>query len=102
MTYIWYLIALVLLAIPFAAMVFLPINKSKPVLLGFFLVFIVSSPSWIGDVSQLIGVQALCTAVLFIEGITQPRTTAFMNIVESAEEICIFAFVAIGFSATGS
>ena len=67
-----------------------------------FLVFIVCSPSWIGDVSQLIGIQALCTAVLFIEGITQPRTTAFMNIVESAEEICIFAFVAIGFSATGS
>ena len=68
----------------------------------FFLVFIVSSPSWIGDMSQLIGIQALCTAVLFIEGITQPRTTALMNIVESAEEICIFAFVSIGFSATGS
>ena len=41
MTYIWYLIALVLLVIPFSAMVLLPINKSKPVLLGFFLIFIV-------------------------------------------------------------
>jgi hypothetical protein len=68
----------------------------------FFLVFIVSSPSWIGDVSQLIGIQALCKSALFLEGITQPRTTAFMSIVESAEEICILAFVAICFSATGS
>lgn len=41
MTIIWYLIALALLAIPFAAMVFLPLNKSKPILLIFFLIFIV-------------------------------------------------------------
>ena len=41
MTIIWYLVALAIIAIPFAAMVFLPINKSKPILLIFFLLFIV-------------------------------------------------------------
>ncbi|MCX6393196.1 MAG: ABC transporter permease subunit [Actinobacteria bacterium] len=41
MTIIWYLVALAIIAIPFAAMVFLPINKSKPILLVFFLLFIV-------------------------------------------------------------
>ena len=41
MTIIWYLVALAIIAIPFAAMVFLPINKSKPILLIFFLIFIV-------------------------------------------------------------
>jgi putative spermidine/putrescine transport system permease protein len=41
MTIIWYLVALALLAIPFAAMVFLPLSKSKPILLIFFLIFIV-------------------------------------------------------------
>lgn len=41
MTIIWYLIALALIAIPFAAMVFLPLSKSKPILLIFFLIFVV-------------------------------------------------------------
>ena len=41
MTYVWYLIALIFLAIPFAAMVFLPIGRSKPVLTVFFGIFIV-------------------------------------------------------------
>jgi putative spermidine/putrescine transport system permease protein len=41
MTIIWYLVALAIIAIPFVAMVFLPINKSKPILLIFFLLFIV-------------------------------------------------------------
>ena len=41
MTYIWYLIALALVCIPFAAMVFLPLEKSKPILLIFFLIFVV-------------------------------------------------------------
>ena len=67
----------------------------------FFLVFIVISPAWIGDTSQLIGLQSLVTTTLFVEGLTQPRTTAFMNILESAEEIILFAFLAMGFSATG-
>ena len=67
----------------------------------FFLVFIVVSPAWIGDTSQLIGLQSLVTTTLFVEGLTQPRTTTFMNILESAEEIVLFAFLAMGFSATG-
>ena len=67
----------------------------------FFLVFIVISPAWIGDTSQLIGLQSLVTTTLFVEGITQPRTTAFMNILESAEEMVIFVLLAMGFSATG-
>ena len=41
MSLLWYLIAIVILAIPFAAMVFLPINRSKPILLVSFLIFIV-------------------------------------------------------------
>lgn len=41
MTIIWYLVALALIAIPFAAMVFLPLSKSKPILLIFFLIFVV-------------------------------------------------------------
>jgi putative spermidine/putrescine transport system permease protein len=41
MSLLWYLIAIVILAIPFAAMVFLPINRSKPILLASFLIFIV-------------------------------------------------------------
>jgi putative spermidine/putrescine transport system permease protein len=41
MTIVWYLIALAILAIPFLAMVFLPINRSKPVLLTYFIIFIV-------------------------------------------------------------
>ena len=53
----------------------------------FFLVFIVTSPAWIGDTTQLIGLQALITTSLFVEGLTQPRTTAFMNILESVEEV---------------
>ena len=68
----------------------------------FFLVFIVTSPAWIGDVSQLVGILGLFAATLFVESITHPRTTASMNIMESFEEICLCAFVAIGFSATGS
>ena len=40
MTYVWYLIALIIILIPFAAMVFLPINRSKPILLAFFILFI--------------------------------------------------------------
>jgi hypothetical protein len=67
----------------------------------FSLVFIVISPSWSGDTSQLIGLQSLVTTTLFVEGLTQPRTTTFMNIVESAEEIVLVAFLAMGFSATG-
>jgi hypothetical protein len=51
--------------------------------------------------SQLIGLQSLVTTTLFVEGLTQPRTTTFMNILESAEEIVLFAFLAMGFSATG-
>jgi putative spermidine/putrescine transport system permease protein len=39
MTYVWYLIALVIIAIPFLAMVYLPINRSKPILLVFFIIF---------------------------------------------------------------
>ena len=68
----------------------------------FFLVFIVTSPAWIGDVSQLVGILGLFAATLFVESITHPRTTTSMNIMESFEEICLCAFVAIGFSATGS
>ena len=68
----------------------------------FFLVFIVTSPAWIGDVSQLVGILGLFAATLFVESITHPRTTEPMNIMESFEEICLCAFVAIGFSATGS
>lgn len=41
MTYIWYLIAIALMVIPFAAMVALPSAKSKPALMIFFLIFIV-------------------------------------------------------------
>lgn len=41
MALIWYLIAILIIAIPFAAMVWLPINRSKPVLVVFFLVFLV-------------------------------------------------------------
>ena len=67
----------------------------------FSLIFIVISPSWSGDTSQLIGLQSLVTTTLFVEGLTQPRTTTFMNILASAEEIVLFAFLAMGFSATG-
>ncbi len=41
MALIWYLIAIILVAIPFVAMVFLPINKSKWFLMAFFCVFLV-------------------------------------------------------------
>ena len=67
----------------------------------FFLVFIVTSPAWIGDTSQLFGLQSVITTTLFVEALTQPRTTAFMNMLESAEEMVIFALLAIGYSATG-
>ena len=40
MTYVWYLIALAIIAIPFLAMVFLPINRSKPILVVFFILFV--------------------------------------------------------------
>ncbi len=68
----------------------------------FFLGFVVTSPAWIGDTSQLIGLQCLITTTLFVEGLTQPRTTTLMNMLESVEEMVLFAFVEIGFSATGS
>jgi hypothetical protein len=68
----------------------------------FCLVFVVTSPAWIGDTSQLIGIQCLITQTLFVEGLTQPRTTTLMNTLESVEEMVLFAFVEIGFSATGS
>ena len=67
----------------------------------FFMVYIVISPSWSGDMSQLIGLQGLIVAALFLGGLTQPRTTRFLNILESAEEIVLFAFLEIGFAATG-
>ena len=51
--------------------------------------------------SQLIGLQGLIVAALFLGGLTQPRTTRFLNILESAEEIVLFAFLEIGFAATG-
>ena len=41
MTLLWYLIAVIIIAIPFLAMVFQPMSKSKPILLVFFLIFIV-------------------------------------------------------------
>ncbi|MGI9117500.1 MAG: ABC transporter permease [Gaiellales bacterium] len=41
MTLVWYLIALIIIAIPFAAMVALPINRSKPVLTVFFILFVI-------------------------------------------------------------
>ena len=68
----------------------------------FFLVFIVTSPAWTGDTMQLIGLQGLITTTLFVEGLTQPRTTRFMNILDSLEEMVLFAFLEIGFAATGS
>jgi hypothetical protein len=68
----------------------------------FFLVFVVTSPVWIDDTLQLIGLQGLLTATLFVEGLAQPRTTKFMNALESVEELVLFAFVEIGFAATGS
>jgi hypothetical protein len=67
----------------------------------FFLVFIVTSPAWTGDTLQLIGLQGLITTTLFVEGLTQPRTTRFMNILESVEELILFVFLEIGFAATG-
>ena len=68
----------------------------------FFLVFIVTSPAWIGETSQLIGLQSVITSTLFVECLTQPRTTSLMNIMESVEEMVLFAFLEIGFTATGS
>ena len=68
----------------------------------FFLVFIVTSPAWTGDTMQLIGLQGLITTTVFVEGLTQPRTTGFMNILDSLEEMVLFAFLEIGFAATGS
>ncbi len=41
MALIWYLIAIILVAIPFVAMVFLPMNKSKWFLMAFFFIFLV-------------------------------------------------------------
>ena len=67
----------------------------------FSLVYIVISPSWSGDVSQLIGLQGVIVTTLFFEGLAQPRTTRFLNILESSEEIVLFAFLEIGFAATG-
>ena len=40
MTLLWYLIGVVFILIPFVAMIALPINKSKPILLVYFLLFI--------------------------------------------------------------
>ena len=68
----------------------------------FFLVFIVTSPAWAGDTLQLIGLQGLIVTTLFVEGLTQPRTTPFMNILESLEEMILFVVLEIGFAATGS
>ena len=67
----------------------------------FFLVYIVISPSWSGDVSQLIGLQGVIVTTLFFEGLAQPRTTRFLNILEFSEEIVLFTFLEIGFAATG-
>jgi putative spermidine/putrescine transport system permease protein len=41
MTWLWYLIGLVLILLPFAAMVFLPAARSKPILLVYFIIFVV-------------------------------------------------------------
>ena len=68
----------------------------------FFLVFIVTSPAWAGDTKQLIGLQGLITTTLFVAGLAQPRTTRFMNILESFAEMILFVFLEIGFAATGS
>jgi hypothetical protein len=68
----------------------------------FFLVFIVTSPAWMGETSQLIGLQSLIASTLFVESLTRPRTTSLMNIMESIEEMVLFAFLEIGFAATGS
>jgi putative spermidine/putrescine transport system permease protein len=40
MTWLWYLIGLVLICIPFAVMLFLPINKSRPILAVYFVLFV--------------------------------------------------------------
>jgi hypothetical protein len=68
----------------------------------FFLVFIVTSPAWAGDTKQLIGLQGLITTTLFVAGLAQPRTTRFMNILESFAEMILFVFLEIGFAVTGS
>jgi hypothetical protein len=69
----------------------------------FFLVYIVTRPitSPIGDKLQLIGLQGLIATSLFVEGLTQPRTTKIMNVLETAEEMVLFTFLEIGFAATG-
>jgi hypothetical protein len=69
----------------------------------FFLVYIVTRPitSPIGDELQLIGLQGLIATSLFVEGLTQPRTTKIMNVLETAEEMVLFTFLEIGFAATG-
>ena len=69
----------------------------------FFLVYIVTRPitSAIGDKLQLIGLQGLIATSLFVEGVTQPRTTKIMNVFEEVEEIVLFTFLEIGFAATG-
>jgi hypothetical protein len=67
----------------------------------FFLVFVVTSPAWIGDTSQLIGLQAILTTTLFVRSFTQPRTTKLMNFLEALGEMTLFAFLEMGFAATG-
>ena len=67
----------------------------------FCLVLVVTSAEWAGETSQLIGLQGVLTTTLFIDGLTQPRTTTSMNILGSVQEMVVFIVLEIGFAATG-
>ena len=67
----------------------------------FGLIVISVSASWLDELSQAIGFGGLFTLTLFLESLSQPRTTYFMNMLESVEEIVLATVLAIGMWATG-
>lgn len=67
----------------------------------FGLIVVVVAPSWLGELSQVIGFGGLFTLTLLLESLCQPRTTHLMNVLESFEAMVVATVLAIGFLATG-
>jgi hypothetical protein len=67
----------------------------------FGLIVISVSASWLDEQSQAIGFGGLFTLTLFLESLSHPRTTYFMNMLESVEEMVLATVLAIGMWATG-
>ena len=54
---------------------------------NFFVIVIVLSPDWLGELSQAIGIGSMFTLTLLIESLMHPRMTKFMNFLGSIEEM---------------